>query len=213
MVGIISLWLKNISSFITLFIQSSCECLGLLGGTGLLSVNKSGRTVPTVLCRSRGSVPSQNRACCFCKSGLPLNEATQHNYYTLFPPPRLTEAPQLQGARCWASWPPFSGALGSACLSSNHSWAFSNGLPVKAARVQACEGLAELGSPVTLKLVFQFILSGALVCPLSYLQQVSASKKQSSGLVLGSWVMASAERINIFVIVDVVVVFWMLGFF
>lgn len=69
MVGIISLWLKSISSFITLLIRSSCECLDLPGGTGLRSMNKSGRTIPTVLCRSRGSAPSQNRACCFCKSG------------------------------------------------------------------------------------------------------------------------------------------------
>lgn len=49
----------------------------MFGGTGLLSGNKSHRTVPTVLCRSRGSVPSQNRACCFCKSGFPLSAVTQ----------------------------------------------------------------------------------------------------------------------------------------
>lgn len=79
-------------------------------------------------------------------------------------------------------------------------------------RVQARQGLAEHSTPVTLKLAFQFILSGTLVCPLSYLQH-GASKRQSSGLALGSWVMASAERINIFVIVGVVLLAWILGFF
>lgn len=79
------LLIVNISSFITLFIQSSCKCLGLLGGAGLLSGNKSDRTVPTVLCRSGGSVPSQNRACCFCEPGLSLSGIAQHSYSCGFP--------------------------------------------------------------------------------------------------------------------------------
>lgn len=85
--------------------------------------------------------------------------------------------------------------------------------PVKAVGVEACQGLAELGSLVTLKRAFQFISSGALVCPLSYLQH-SASEKRSSGLVLGSWVMASAEnKYFLLLFVDVVLLFWILGFF
>lgn len=167
MAGIISLCLNNISSFITLFIQSSYKCLVVLGGMSLSSVNKSNRTVPTVLCRSRGSVPSQNRACCFVSQGFLKMKPYSAIITGYFP---LLDWRRHQGARCWASWPPSSNALGFARLRSNHSWAFSDDLPVKAVQVQACQGLAELSSPVTLKLEFQFILSGALVCPLSYLQ-------------------------------------------
>jgi len=94
----------------------------------------------------------------------------------------------------------------------DQGWALSGDLPGKAAQAQPFQVLAELDSPVMLKLAFQFVLSGAPVCPLPYLQH-SASKKQSSGLVLGSWVMASAEGINVLVIVDIMLFVWILSFF
>lgn len=96
MVGIISLWLKNISSFITLFIQSSCKCLTLLGRTGLCLVCiKAREPIPTVgpegpsLPKTEPAV-SVSRG--FLKTKARSTIITRH-----YPPPRPTEAPRPWG--------------------------------------------------------------------------------------------------------------------
>lgn len=163
----------------------------MFGGTGLLSGNKSHRTVPTVLCRSRGSVPSQNRACCFYKSGFPLSAVTQ--------PSRCCGLPCRAGRvqRCPRLCPGLR----------EHSWALSQELPGEgssASSGRTAPGTARLPGSAPVSLGAEHVWGS--VCPLPHLQH---SKEHSSGLVLGSWAMASAQRITVVFIPS----FWILGYF
>lgn len=162
----------------------------MFGGTGLLSGNKSHRTVPTVLCRSRGSVPSQNRASCFCKSGFPLSAITQPSLCRGLP----CRAGRVQ--RCPWLCPGHR----------EHSWALSQELPGEGSSSSSgrtAPGTARLPGSAPVSLGAERVWGS--VCPLPHLQH-------SSGLVLGSWAMASAQRITV-VFVGVVMLFWILGYF
>lgn len=204
MLGIISLWLRITGSFTAIFIWGSCKCLGLLGGTVLWTVTKVTEPSPRCFVIPKGLPhPKTETALLASEAFLRMKSKSCSTVVTrCF---SLLDWQWLWGAWCCTLWPSPSGALSSTCGSR----ALLNDLPLTVVQAQACQNLADRGSPVTLKQTFQFILSGALVCPLSYLQH-SASERQSSGLALESWVMASAERINIVV---VGVLFLMLGFF